>query len=48
MAIRYPTAPARSASRTPRCDTHRQRMEAERQRRADFARMNTAIAKKLR
>lgn len=48
MAIRYHATPARPASRTPHCDTHRQRIEAERQRRADYARLNVAIAKKLR
>lgn len=48
MAIRYPTVRARPASRTPHCDTHRQRIEAERQRRADFARKNVAIAQRLR
>lgn len=47
MAIRYPATPARHLPGKPR-DTHRQRIEAERQRRAEFARMNVAIAQKLR
>jgi len=48
MAIKFPPLAARPASRTPHCDTHHQRIEAERQRRADFARKNVAIAQRLR
>lgn len=47
MAIKFPTPSARHLPGKPR-DTHRQRIEAERQRRAEFARMNVAIAQKLR
>lgn len=47
MAIRYHATPARNASRKPR-DTHKQRIEAERQRRAEFVRLNVAIAQRLR
>lgn len=47
MAIRYPATSARPASRQPN-DQRQQRRAVERQRRAEFARMNVAIAQKLR
>lgn len=47
MAIKFPPLAARHLPGKPR-DTHQQRIEAERQRRADFARKNVAIAQKLR
>lgn len=47
MAIKFPKPYARHLPSKPR-DTHRQRIEAERERRAQYARMNVAIAQKLR
>ena len=40
--------PAQQAKGKPPCDLRRQRIEAEQQRRADFARQNTAIAQRLK
>jgi hypothetical protein len=46
MSIRYPKVPSRPTYLP--CDQRRQRRAAEQQRRADFARMNVAIAQRLK
>lgn len=43
-----PPIPALQAKGKPSCDRRRQRIEAERQRRADYARQNAAIALRLK
>lgn len=44
----HPPIPALQAKGKPPCDLRRQRIEAERQRRADYARQNAAIALRLK
>lgn len=46
--IKLPPPPARQAQGKPPTDPRRQRIETERQRRADYARLNVASALKLR
>ena len=39
---------AKQVKARPPCDVHRQRLETERQRKADFARQNASIALKMK
>lgn len=49
MTIKFPRhISAKQAKGRPPCDVHRQRLNTERQRKADFARQNAAIALKLK